>query len=242
MLRDVEMSPLGDSAIIVRLGEQADLDTNTKVRMVADYLEQHPFVGMIEYIPAFTSVTVVYDPVQIFMSENKKPHAGEFRYPYDYVEQQLRQILASIREAAAATPRIVEIPVCYGGEFGVDLAYVASLNGLSEDEVIEIHASGEYLVYMLGFAPGFPYLGGMDKRIAAPRKMTPRLAIPAGTVGIAGEQTGVYPIETPGGWQLIGRTPLSLFLPKQQPPTLLEAGNRIRFYPITRREYDQWKE
>jgi len=242
MLRDVDMSPLGDSAIIVRLGEQADLQTNTKVRMIANYLEQHPFAGMIEFIPAFTSVTVVYDPVEVFWRENKDPHAGGLLYPYDYVERQLRQMLASIEEAAEVTPRIVEIPVCYGGEFGVDLAYVASLNSLSEDEVIEIHASGEYLVYMLGFAPGFPYLGGMDKRIAAPRKQTPRLAIPAGTVGIAGEQTGVYPIETPGGWQLIGRTPLSLFLPAKQPPTLLEAGNRIRFYPISRREYDQWKE
>jgi inhibitor of KinA len=241
-IRYVEMSPLGDSAIIVKLGETVDPETHRKVSVFSDYLAAHPFAGMVEYIPAFTSVTVVYDPVQIFLSEHQDLRGEAFRYPFDSVETLLKQMLEGIQEGTAAEPRIVDIPVCYGGEFGVDLEHVAQMNGLTADEVIEIHAGGQYLVYMLGFAPGFPYLGGMDKRIAAPRKETPRLAIPAGTVGIAGEQTGVYPIETPGGWQLIGRTPLSLFLPDKQPPTLLEAGNVIRFYPISRKEYDQWKE
>ncbi|MBO1911088.1 5-oxoprolinase subunit PxpB, partial [Microvirga sp. 3-52] len=116
---------------------------------------------------------------------------------------------------------------------GPDLEYVAKSNNLSIEEVIQIHSENEYLVYMIGFAPGFPFLGGMDKRIATPRKETPRLTIPSGSVGIAGKQTGVYPLETPGGWQIIGRTPLDLFLPDMSPPTLLEAGDKIRFMPVS---------
>ncbi|TDF89783.1 5-oxoprolinase subunit PxpB [Paenibacillus piri] len=233
---------MGDSAIVVKLGDRVDLETHAKVRVFSDYLAEHPFDGLVEYIPAFASVTVVYNPMRIFLSENKEPHTEHIRYPFDAVEEKLKNILASMDTGSVPEPRVVEIPVCYGDEFGVDLEYVAEINGLRTDEVIQIHTSGEYLVYMLGFAPGFPYLGGMDKRIAAPRKQTPRLRIPPGTVGIAGEQTGVYPIETPGGWQLIGRTPISLFLPEKQPPTLLEAGNLVRFYPISRKEYDRWKE
>jgi inhibitor of KinA len=226
----------------MKLGEQIDLETHTKVRVVSDYLAEHPFDGLVEYIPAFNSVTVVYDPVQIYRIESKKTTTEHIPYPYNAVENQLKHILESLNEGSVPEPRRVEIPVCYGDEFGPDLEHVAQINGLSADEVIQIHTSGEYLVYMLGFAPGFPYLGGMDKRISAPRKETPRLLIPSGTVGIAGEQTGVYPIGTPGGWQLIGRTPLALFLPEKQPPTLLEAGNLIRFYPISRKEYDQWRD
>jgi inhibitor of KinA len=139
-------------------------------------------------------------------------------------------------------PRVVEIPVCYGGEFGPDLGYVAEHNQLSVEEVIEIHTSGQYLVYMIGFAPGFPYLGGMSERIMAPRRQSPRLAIPAGTVGIAGMQTGVYPIETPGGWQLIGRTPLALFRPQDNPPSLLQSGDIVRFCQISDKEYEEYKE
>lgn len=134
---------------------------------------------------------------------------------------------------------MTEIPVCYGGELGPDLPEVAAAHGLSEEEVVEIHASADYLVYMLGFAPGFAYLGGLPKRIATPRRRTPRLSIPAGTVGIAGDQTGVYPIATPGGWQLIGRTPDPLFLPDAMPPALLRAGDIVRFRPISRAEFDR---
>ncbi|MEK8129577.1 5-oxoprolinase subunit PxpB [Paenibacillus filicis] len=236
------MSPLGDSALVVKLGEQIDPATHRKVRLLSEHLTQHPLPGMVEYIPAFTSVTVFYDPVVIFGRERQEARSGELRHPYDIVEGLLAERLEHLEEGSVAEPRVVEIPVCYGGEFGPDLDHVAEINGLSTDEVIRIHSGGQYLVYMLGFAPGFPYLGGMDARIAAPRQSTPRLAIPPGTVGIAGEQTGIYPIGTPGGWQLIGRTPLALFLPDKQPPTLLEAGNIIRFYPITRKAYDQWRE
>src|SRR5918992_314716 len=135
--------------------------------------------------------------------------------------------------------RTVGIPVHYGGDFGPDLGFVASHNELTEQQVIEIHSQPTYLVYMIGFAPGFPYLGGMSERIAAPRRDNPRASIPVGSVGVAGRQTGVYSIETPGGWQLIGRTPLRLFRPEEERPSLLEAGDEVRFDPITRSEYDR---
>jgi inhibitor of KinA len=238
-MRYINMSPLGDSAVTVTLGERAEPETNRKVRLLSEYLARHPFDGMIEFVPAFTSVTVYYDPMRVFIQYNGKNVASVQHYPYDSVAGILKQMVESLDAAANEEPKVVEIPVCYGGEFGPDLEHVASLNGLTPEEVIAIHSAGEYLVYMLGFAPGFPYLGGMSERIAAPRRETPRLAIPAGTVGIAGQQTGVYPIETPGGWQLIGRSPTALFLPEKMPPTLLEAGNIVKFFPIPRDEYDR---
>ncbi|MBP1988800.1 inhibitor of KinA [Paenibacillus eucommiae] len=204
-------------------------------------MAEHPFEGLIELVPAFTSVTVYYDPMRIHLVYNRSMQAERSRYPFEIVEELLKNSLELMNDYAVPEPQVVQIPVCYDEEFGVDLAHVAKYNGLSKDEVIAIHTSGEYLVHMLGFAPGFPYLGGMDKRIAAPRRQTPRLSVPPGTVGIAGEQTGVYSVETPGGWQLIGRTPLTLFVPGEQPPTLLEAGNVIRFYPISREEYGYMK-
>ena len=132
---------------------------------------------------------------------------------------------------------VIHVPVLYGGEYGPDLQYVAEYNSLAEDEVIEIHSSSACLVYMLGFTPGFCYLGGMDQRIATPRRETPRLKIPAGSVGIADGQTGIYPIESPGGWQIIGKTPVRLFSPDQKPEFLFNAGDYIQFFPVTVDEY-----
>ncbi len=239
-MQTIELTPQGDCAIVIKLGDQVDLETHRKVSILSRYLDEHPFEGMLEVIPAYYSVTVVYDPLQVFLSERKKSSTAQYLSPYEVVHHQVEAIVENLDDAAIPNPRHVEIPVCYGGEFGEDLTYVAEMNGLTPDEVIAIHTSGSYLVYMLGFAPGFPYLGGMDPRIAAPRKDTPRLRIPRGSVGIAGEQTGVYPLETPGGWQLIGRTPISLFEPDNQPPALLSSGDRISFYPISRREFDHW--
>jgi inhibitor of KinA len=137
--------------------------------------------------------------------------------------------------------RVVEIPVHYGGESGPDLDIVAKHNGLTPEEVVAIHSNGHYFVNMIGFAPGFPYIGGMSEKIATPRKSSPRLKIPAGSVGIAGKQTGIYPIETPGGWQIIGKTPLQLFRPDHDPPSLLKAGDKICFKPITLKEFREWE-
>ncbi|MFC7440482.1 5-oxoprolinase subunit PxpB [Laceyella putida] len=223
----IELTPLGDAAVIIQLGQTIDLETHRKVKTLATLLDQHPIPGMIEQVPAFTTVAVFYDPLKT---------------SYKAVCSMLEQIVSKLENPMDVEPRTVEIPVCYGGEFGPDLEFVAEHNRLTPDEVIDIHSNGEYLVYMIGFAPGFPYLGGMSKRIAAPRRESPRLSIPAGTVGIAGTQTGVYPIETPGGWQLIGRTPVALFRPNKNPPSVLQAGDLVRFRPISREEYDAWKE
>ncbi|PKV66451.1 5-oxoprolinase subunit PxpB [Pontibacter ramchanderi] len=224
--------PLGDSAITVQFGDSIDKATHTKVRAFSAYLDRHPFTGFVEQVPAFNSVTVYYDPWQA--SEQG------FYNPYTHVTEQLQYMLKVARENdKAAAPRIVEIPVCYNGSFGPDLEYVARHTKLSPQEVIASHTRGKYQVYMIGFAPGFPYLGGMAKKLATPRKQNPRPAIPAGSVGIAGNQTGIYPIETPGGWQLIGRTPLRLFDPNREQPSLLQAGDQIRFVAISEKEY--WK-
>ncbi|GIM28037.1 kinase A inhibitor [Clostridium polyendosporum] len=244
-INSVKLSALGDSAIIIEFSKSIDLQTHHKVKALAAYLDEHPFPGMIEYITAFTTVTVFYDPLQVYNidSQNRlNKNISNYKSPYFIVESIMKEILLSVENDINYKPRIVEIPVCYGGEFGPDLEYVAKHNRLTIEEVINIHSSGEYLVYMIGFAPGFPYLGGMSERIAAPRRQSPRLLIPAGTVGIAGKQTGVYPIGTPGGWQLIGRTPLALFRPKDDIPSLLRSGDIIKFKSISHDEYNTWKE
>lgn len=237
----LDLSPLGDAAVVVQLGTTIDEQTHRRVTAFADALEREPILGLIEIVPAFTTVTVFYDPFQVLLSQMGRVDLKE-RSPYEIVCSQLREIANELQESVSQKPTTVEIPVCYGGEFGPDLSFVAKHNGLSEEEVIQIHSRGEYLVYMIGFAPGFPYLGGMSAKIAAPRRTSPRLKIPLGTVGIAGMQTGVYPIETPGGWQLIGRTPTKLFRPDANPPSLLQAGNLVRFTPISRADFDAWEE
>lgn len=230
----VKLYPLGDAAVIIEVGDSIDLETHQKVKALTKFLDEHPFPGLVEYVPAFTTVTLFYDPVHF--SDRKEI------FPYDQVCKMIQHKIAEMESYTEGVSRTIEIPVCYGGEFGPDLEFVADYNGLSPQEVIDIHSSGQYLVYMIGFAPGFPYLGGMSENIAAPRRASPRLAIPAGTVGIAGNQTGVYPIETPGGWQLIGRTPMPLFKPEAESPSLLQAGDHIRFVPITAEEYLKMKE
>lgn len=211
---------------MVEFGQSIDPALHRKVKALSHYLDQNEFTGLVEYVAAFASVTVFYDPVRI--SGNA-------------VISCLETIVNKLENSQTMEPRVVEIPVCYGGEFGPDLDFVARHNGLAAQDVIDIHTGGQYLVYMLGFAPGFPYLGGMSERIAAPRRQSPRPAIPAGTVGIAGMQTGMYPITTPGGWQLIGRTPVALFRPDDNPPTLLKSGDIIRFRAISLQEYQQVK-
>jgi len=151
----------------------------------------------------------------------------------------LRERLTGLAVEALDAPRVVEIPVCYGGDLGPDLDDVARMHELSPDEVVRLHSAAEYLVYMIGFMPGFAYLGGLPERIATPRRKTPRTAVPAGTVGIGGRQTGVYPLVSPGGWNLIGRTPVKIFDIARAEPTLLGTGDRVRFRPMTRAEFDE---
>lgn len=228
---EVDIKPLGDSALIVQLGEGISPTLHKLVKSLSELISTNPFKGIIEYVPAYNNITVYYNP---FLVQNV--HSGS-NSAYDKVSNHIKKIVQQITLENRTDTRTVTIPVCYGGEFGPDLENVASVNNLTIDEVIDIHTSSECLVYMLGFAPGFPFMGGMNERIATPRRDTPRLSIPQGSVGIAGKQTGIYSLETPGGWQIIGRTPLNLFLPKQSPPSLLQAGDKIQFVSIAPEEY-----
>ncbi|MFC0560254.1 5-oxoprolinase subunit PxpB [Halalkalibacter alkalisediminis] len=231
-----DIHPLGDMAIMVTLGTSIDISIHRKLKTFTTYLDNHPFEGMIEYVPAFTSVTVYYDPVRVLEIEKQKGSA------YEIVYSKMKQIVLSLEDSVEETKREIEIPVYYGGELGPDLEFVAKHNNLTTDEVIHIHSEGEYLVYMIGFAPGFPYLGGMSEQISAPRRSNPRMNIMKGSVGIAGKQTGVYSISTPGGWQIIGRTPLKFFRPSDNPPSLLRSGDVIRFKPISMEVFRNYKE
>ncbi|MEK4075466.1 5-oxoprolinase subunit PxpB [Paenibacillus xylanexedens] len=216
------LSPLGETAVIIQCGDQLSDPVQRRVMSVCALLEKSTLPAMIEWVPSYTSVTVFYDP---FISS------------YPQLSKILLQQLNQMKESVQYKPRTVTIPVCYGGEWGPDLDYVASEHGLTAEDVIAIHTSGEYLVHMIGFAPGFPYLGGLSEQIATPRRATPRLRVEAGTVGIGGKQTGIYPVDTPGGWQCIGQTPLRLFRPEENVPSLLAAGDRVRFEQITMQEY-----
>ena len=224
---DYSFSPLGDQAIILEIGNEINEETHHRVRAVTALLETDPPQWMTEFIPAFTTVSIIYSPLQV---------------SYEEAKLELAALLKKASEIMLPPPRTIELPVCYGGDHGPDLEYVARHNGLSAEEVIAIHTGASYTVHMIGFAPGFPYLGGMSEKIAAPRKVSPRVTIPERSVGIAGNQTGVYPISTPGGWQLIGRTPTRLFLPDHEIPSLLSAGDTVVFRQITADEYQTLEE
>ncbi len=215
-----EIKPAGDSAILISFGEVIDEGINGRVQAVARAVEETNFEWLVEVVPAYSSLYVFYDPLRVSYAE---------------VEASIKPLLNAKTESFEG--RLVEVPVVYGGKYGPDIEFVAEHNGLTVDEVVEIHSRPVYRVHFLGFLPGFAYLGGMDERIAAPRLERPRLKVPAGSVGIAGEQTGIYPLESPGGWRLIGRTPLRLFNPSKEPPTLLQPGDRVKFVPIEESEF-----
>ncbi|WP_127588886.1 5-oxoprolinase subunit PxpB [Paenibacillus koleovorans] len=224
---------LGERAVLVRYGRCVDASAYDGVMRLDAMLRRRPFPGFVEAVPSYAALAVHYDPWIVYRRSGRGA-----RLPFDIVSDLLRELLLSQESAGGGETRIVTIPVCYGGAYGPDLEDLADQRGLSEPEVVRLHSEAEYQVYMLGFMPGFPYMGGLPAVLATPRRSTPRLVVPAGSVGIAGGQTGVYPLQSPGGWQLIGRTPLRLFLPERDPPTLLRAGDRIRFRPIGAEEYE----
>ncbi len=223
-MTEVRFLPAGDTAVTVEFGNEISEAVNARVRAFRAALERGGVPGIVETVPTYRSLTVHYDPGVIL---------------YAPLVELLRKAAEDPDRAAPPPGDVVELPVLYGGEAGPDLDFVAEHSGKTPQEVIRLHASAEYLIYMLGFTPGFPYLGGMDGSIAAPRLETPRVQIPAGSVGIAGKQTGVYPVPSPGGWRLIGRTPVRLYAPERTMPILLRAGEYLRFCPIDRAEYDR---
>ncbi|WP_374148760.1 5-oxoprolinase subunit PxpB [Priestia megaterium] len=232
------ISPLGDSALVITFGDSIQYDIHKQIKTYKDSIELNPFPGFVECVPAFTNLTIFYNPLEVVAAVEKK-QKKEFVSPFEVVSSIIQSKLENEQTEKELNHRTVSIPVCYGGEYGPDLEYVARLHNLTPEEVISIHSEGEYLAYMIGFAPGFPFLGGLSEKIATPRRPSPRTSIPAGSVGIAGMQTGVYPISTPGGWQLIGQTPIKLFLPEQNPPSLLQAGDIVKFKPISKEEYQE---
>lgn len=218
---------VGDRGLLVEYGEGIDPDLNQKVRTVAALCREEPAPGLIEVVPAYRSLQLIYDP-QLTAPGRLEAYINAFEDRLDAIEPPPAQT--------------VNIPVCYGGEFGPDLGFVAEHNSLSQDEAVRLHSQTEYLIYMLGFTPGFPFLGGLDQRLHTPRRETPRTHVPQGSVGIANGQTGIYPLSSPGGWQLIGRTPSRLFRPERDGPVPYSPGDSLLFYPVSQDEYLQLKE
>ncbi len=213
-MNGVRVVPAGDSALVLRLGDRIDAALNARALAVARELRDAAHPAVRDIVVGYASVTVYFDPLAI------EPPA---------IEERVRRAASAKDSAPALSPNRVTISVKYGGEEGPDLTEVAAFAGCREADVVSMHTTPEYRVFMLGFLPGFPYMGIVDQRIGMPRRDTPRLVVPAGSVGIAGLQTGIYPVESPGGWRLIGRTDVNLFDPHASEPTLLQPGDLVRF-------------
>ncbi|MCT2537229.1 5-oxoprolinase subunit PxpB [Aquibacillus koreensis] len=228
-MHNITYSPLSEQAIIVEFGDQWSVEIYEQILQLSKKLTLTPFPGFIEAVPAYTTLTIYYD---LRISEPRS-----FSHLCRVIDSYFQQTDQHIKE-----PRTIAIPVCYDRTLGPDLDEVAQTNNLTIEKVIQLHTEPTYNVCFLGFSPGFPFLSGMNTSIATPRKSTPRKQVAAGSVGIAGVQTGVYPSPSPAGWQIIGRTPVSLLKLTEDPPTLLHPGDRVQFYSITKQQFDAWEE
>jgi len=216
----------GDSAVVVEFGNAIDPTVNNLVNQLMLNIDNKRPDGVLDMVPSYRSLMIYYDPLI---------------NSFEQLVKELKEIKGLDNDFSKREFRTVEIPTLYGGEMGPDLSFVAEHNELSIEQVIEIHSGAEYRVYMLGFSPGFPYLGGMPESIETPRLSSPRTLIPAGSVGIAEKQTGIYPNASPGGWRLIGKTPIKLFNPEAYPPALLQPGDHVKFVPIDEETFDKLK-
>jgi inhibitor of KinA len=217
---------MGDRALLVELGDGISPLVNKKVRELFLCLKNNRVEGVVETVPGYRSLLIVYDPLKITLSALK---------------ERLNKLHTTINRSEIPKPRTLEIPVVYGGEYGPDLDWVAEFHRVPPEEIIRLHTGTTYRVYMIGFTPGFAYMGQLPEAIATPRRETPRTAVPRGSVGIAQNQTGVYPVKSPGGWQIIGRTTLRLFDPEKWPPTPLEMGDLVKFLSIKEEEMTRWE-
>lgn len=211
--------PLGDNALVVEFGDAISLEINSKVIALSEAISRTKIHGVEEFVPTYRSLLIRYNPSATTYKQ--------LSLHIKTLEKKLRGAYVKVKG------KRVIVPVVYGGEYGPDLTYVAQYHNISEEQAIALHSKREYRVYMIGFVAGFPYMGEAPDEIATPRLEKPRLKVPAGSVGIAEKQTGIYPCEAPGGWRIIGRTPLKLFDPQKQPPTLLNPGDIVKFKPIS---------
>lgn len=226
--------PLGDSALVVDFGNTIDLSLNKFVHAIFHRLQHDPIPGLIESVPAYSSLTVYYDVLAVRKKIYEKTTA------YDWMAKAIRKIISSINDENENVRTPVKIPVCYDKKFAPDLDVIAEQNEMAAAALIQLHTSKTYRVYMLGFLPGFPYMDMIDEKIVAFRKSRP-VVVEAGSVGLAGKQTGIYPLTSPGGWQIIGRTPLKLFDKNKEDPVLFKAGDIVQFYSITSDEFENIK-
>lgn len=230
------ITTLGDRALMVELARRIGDEAPSRIHQICSWLSDSRLPGVTELVPSATTLTVFYDPVALKESGAPKHDLA------GWLSKRLTERLACLPKATALpSTRLIEIPVCYGGDFGPDLETIAGRANRSPDEVISLHSGTEYIVLQLGFAPGFPYLYGLPETLRFPRRETPRTRVPAGSVAIANGQSCVYPSEIPGGWHLLGRTPLRLFAPDHEPPTLLQPGDRVKFRAISPAEFERWE-
>ena len=224
MDQEIKHLPVGDRALLVEFGNTISVEVNQKLHSLDNMISKSSLQGVLECVPTYRSLLIYYDPLKI---------------GYDQLVFRLRDLEERISDFHfSGREEVIEVPVVYGGEYGPDLGYLAEYHNLLEEEVIQLHSSKEYTVFMIGFIAGFPYLGEVDDKIAAPRLATPRLRVPAGSVGIADKQTGIYPFESPGGWCIIGRTKIRLFDIRKFPPTLMKPGDIVKFRPIGEKELE----
>lgn len=217
---------MGDRALLVELGDGVDPAVNERVMGLLWALDARSVDGILEMAPGYRSLMIIYDPLTTSLAALQKEIEGSMRH---------------LDSSSVPQPAVIEVPVVYGGEAGPDLGWVAQFHGISPEDVIRIHAGTIYRVFMIGFTPGYPYMGELPEALATPRRETPRTHVPRGSVGIAQRQTGIYPVQSPGGWQIIGRTPIELFNPARWPPATFKGGDRVKFIPISAEEFDHWQ-
>jgi KipI family sensor histidine kinase inhibitor len=218
---------MGDRGLLLELGDEISSEVNEKVRRMTLAIQAESIEGIIEIVPTYRSLLILYNPLILSFIDLKK---------------RLERIEKGLPQTPFSEPKLTQIPALYGGSYGPDLEEVAKYHQISPEEVIQLHCSKPYFIYMIGFMPGFPYMGELPEALITPRLKTPRLSVPAGSVAIAQRQTGIYPMESPGGWQIIGRTPVKLFNPEREPPALLQMGDLVQFFPIGEKEFKEWHE
>lgn len=231
--QEFKIYALSEQAVTLVFGSEIKETTANRIGNFNRLLNKNPFFGFTSSVPAYTTLSIYYDLLSVINSDLPGENG------FEKVSNYLKSINSKNQEDVTEVPNRITLPVFYGAEFGPDLEAVSIIANLSVDEVINLHSTTVYKVYMIGFVPGFAYLGGMDERLASPRKLTPRASVPAGSVGIAGKQTGIYPLETPGGWQIIGQTPLKMFDTNRAQPSLLKAGDEVKFQSIGLEEFNE---